>query len=222
MTPPATKTTPRSRAGAEAPAEPERAQRADARRNREAILAAARERFAELGMECQMDDIAKAAGVGVGTVYRHFPTKDELVAALVHERFAKLAERAEQALAEEDPWQAFCEFMRWSAEFQACDRSLSEYLSTEPRLGHRAAMETGLADRTAKLIAKAKRSGGMRKDAAFQDVPTLICGLGAVTGAHPESMPALNWRRFLELVLDGLRATSGSEKLPPPRGPIGD
>ena len=88
--------------------------RADARRNREAVLAAARERFGECGLDCQMDDIART-GVGVGTVYRHFPTKEDLIAALVADRFERLAERAEQALAERDPWQAFCDLIRHSA-----------------------------------------------------------------------------------------------------------
>ena len=194
--------------------------RADARRNREAILEAARERFADAGLECQIDDIAKTAGVGVGTVYRHFPAKGDLYAALIHDRFARLAERTKEALTEDDPWQAFCDLMRWSADLQAKDRALSEFLSTNPSLGQHEAVETGLADLTEKLIKNAQRSGGMRKDIVVEDVPTLICGLAAITGAHEESMPALNWDRFLEIVLDGMRAAPGTSKLPPPSGTI--
>jgi AcrR family transcriptional regulator len=193
--------------------------RADARRNRDAVLVAARERFGKFGLACQMDDIARSAGVGVGTVYRHFPTKVDLFAALVSDRFARLAERAEAALAEKDPWQAFCDLMRFSAELQVRDRALSQFLSSQPELGQHEAVESGLADLTAKLIAKAQRAGGMRKDAVVEDVPTLICGLGAVTAGAAGNMPELNWERYVEIMLDGLRAP-GVNKLPPPRALI--
>ncbi|MDQ2675627.1 MAG: TetR/AcrR family transcriptional regulator, partial [Actinomycetota bacterium] len=100
-----------------------RAQRADARRNREAIVEAARELMATDGTDAQMDDIARAAGVGVGTVYRHFPTKDDLVHALADLRFERLAEYAREALSEGDPGQAFERFLRRGAELQVKDRS---------------------------------------------------------------------------------------------------
>jgi AcrR family transcriptional regulator len=193
--------------------------RADARRNREAVLAAARERFGKCGLDCQMEDIARTAGLGVGTVYRHFPTKDDLIAALVTDRFERLAERAEEALTEEDPWQAFCDLMRYSAELQVRDRALSEFLSSQPELGQHEAVQSGLADLTAELIAKAQRAGGMREDAVIEDVPTLICGLGAVTAGAAGNMPELNWERYVEIMLDGLRAP-GVNKLPPPRALI--
>jgi AcrR family transcriptional regulator len=193
--------------------------RADARRNREAVLAAARQRFGECGLECQMEDIARTAGVGVGTVYRHFPTKDDLIAALVSDRFERLAERAEEALAQQDPWQAFCDLMRHSAALQVRDRALSEFLSSHPELGQHEAVRSGLADLTATLIAKAQRAGGMRDDAVIEDVPTLICGLGAVTAGAAGNMPELNWERYVEIMLDGLRAP-GVNKLPPPRALI--
>lgn len=194
--------------------------RADARRNRDAVLAAARERFGVCGLDCQMDDIAETAGVGVGTVYRHFPTKDDLVAALVHDHFARLAARAEAALEEAEPWQAFCEFMRWSAE-QGCEnRGLAEFLGDAPQLGEHEARETGLAAATEKLIAKAQRAGEMRRDLVLEDVPTLLCGIGAITSAHEDSIAARNWERFVELMLDGMRATPGNHKLPAPRARV--
>jgi AcrR family transcriptional regulator len=197
----------------------ERTLRADARRNREAILAAARERLAKDGLHGPIEDIARAAGVGVGTVYRHFPCKDDLVAALVKDRFERLAERAEEALAEQDPWQAFCDLMRHSAEVTVHDRALSEFLSSQPELGQGEAVRSGLADLTATLIAKAQRAGGMRPDAVVEDVPTLICALGAVTAGAAGNMPELNWERYVEIMLDGLRAP-GVNKLPPPRALI--
>src|SRR5512132_1869501 len=82
----------------------ERVLRADARRNREAVIAAAKQLFADQGLDAQMPDVAKAAKVGVGTVYRHFPTKDDLIAALVAERFERLAQKAREGLEAEDPW----------------------------------------------------------------------------------------------------------------------
>jgi AcrR family transcriptional regulator len=192
--------------------------RADARRNREAVLAAARKRFAKCGLECQMEDIARTAGVGVGTVYRHFPTKGDLIAALVADRFQRLAERAKEALAEEDSWKAFCDLMRYSAEVQVRDRALSEIISSQPQLGQHEAVASGLVDTTTELIARAQDAGEMRKDAVIEDVPTLICGLGAVT-AGAGNMPELNWDRYVEIMLDGLRAP-GVNPLPPPRARI--
>jgi AcrR family transcriptional regulator len=193
--------------------------RADARRNREAVLAAARERFGTCGLECQMEDIARTAGVGVGTVYRHFPTKNDLIAALVADRFRRLAQRADEALTEDDPWQAFCDLIRYSAELTIRDRALSEFLSSHPELGQHEAVQSGLAGLTAELIARAQRSGEMRKDAVIEDVPTLICGLGAVTAGAAGKMPELNWERYVEIMLDGLRAP-GVNELPPPRALI--
>jgi AcrR family transcriptional regulator len=193
--------------------------RADARRNRGAVLAAARDGFSAEGLDCQMEDIARSAGVGVGTVYRHFPNKDDLVAALVADRFQRLAERAEAALAEDNPWQAFCDLMRHSAELQMRDRALSEFISSKPDLGQEAAVASGLADLTEQLMIKAQQAGGMRKDAVIEDVPTLICGLCAITAGAAGSMPELNWERYVEIMLDGLRAP-GHNTLPPPRAAL--
>jgi AcrR family transcriptional regulator len=95
--------------------EMERALRADARRNHEAIVAAAKQLFADGGLDAQMPDVAKAAKVGVGTVYRHFPTKADLIAALAAERFVRLAEKAGESLEAEDPWEGLCDFIRFSA-----------------------------------------------------------------------------------------------------------
>ena len=99
-------------------------QRADARRNRERILKAAREVFAEQGMHSQIDDVAKRAKVGVGTVYRHFPTKEALLEALVRERFEEIAGYAREALEREDAWEGFCELIWRAAERNAEDLAL--------------------------------------------------------------------------------------------------
>jgi AcrR family transcriptional regulator len=194
------------------------AQRADARRNRAAVLAAARERLAKDGLDGPIEDIARTAGVGVGTVYRHFPSKADLIAALVRDRFDRLAERTAEALSEPDPWDAFCDLIRFSAELQVHDRAMSQFLAQHPELAYRDAVETGVRDMTAQLIANAQDAGGMRKDAVVEDVPTLVCGLGAVT-AGAVTMPELNWERYVEIMLDGLRAP-GVNPLPAPRASI--
>src|SRR3954470_22548945 len=109
---------------------PERAQRADARRTRQRIVSAARRCMASRGLDAQMEEIARKAGVGVGTVYRHFPTKEELVEALATERFERLRDLAFDALAEPDEWRSFENFVRASAQIQTEDRALSEVLTS--------------------------------------------------------------------------------------------
>jgi AcrR family transcriptional regulator len=194
-----------------------RKQRSDAVRNRKAVIAAARQEFARHGLECGMDEIAKAAGVGVGTVYRHFPTKQDLVDALIADHFQILAERWEAAYDQPDAWEAFCAQIRWTAELGASDQGLGEVLGHRPEVGQEAAVETGLVEKTTKLIRKAQRQGTMRKDARVEDVPTIVCGLGGATCAPRESFPGANWERLVEIILDGLRAQPGQNKLPPPR-----
>src|SRR5438876_12296106 len=100
------------------PQAPDRAQRADARRNRKRVLEAARRCMARKGTDAQIEEIARLAGVGVGTVYRHFPTKDDLIEALALARFERLAELAREALEEDDAWLAFGAVLRASARPQ--------------------------------------------------------------------------------------------------------
>src|SRR5919204_4224438 len=102
-----------------APREP----RSDARRNRKRVIKAARECMARDGLDAQIEEIARRAKVGVGTVYRHFNTKDELVEALAFERFERLRELALEALEHKDPWESFEGFMRASARIQTEDRA---------------------------------------------------------------------------------------------------
>src|SRR3954454_7032408 len=125
---------------------PERAQRADARRNRERVVEAARRCMARDGLNAGIEDIARTAGVGVGTVYRHFPNKDELVDALAEERFERLRDLANEALAMEDPWEAFETFVRASARIQTDDRALSEVLTSRPETMGRSAQKVGMLE----------------------------------------------------------------------------
>jgi AcrR family transcriptional regulator len=199
--------------------ETERHLRADAARNVERIVRAARAAFADDGPDVSLEEIARRAGVGSRTLYRHFPNKGDLVAALVADRFRRLAERAQAALGEEDPWQAFCQLIRDSAKLQMSDRALSEFISSQPELGQQAAVESGLVDTTEQLMVNAQKAGNMREDAVIEDVPTMMCGLCAITAGAAGSMPELNWERYVEIMLDGLRAP-GRNALPPPRGSL--
>src|SRR3954454_2648483 len=121
-----------------------RAMRIDARRNRGRIITAARRCMARQGLDAQMEEIAREAGVGVGTVYRHFPTKDDLVDALAAERFERLREVALEALEDSDPWRSFEGFIRKAAKIQDDDRALSELLVSRPQAMQRAAEGVGM------------------------------------------------------------------------------
>jgi AcrR family transcriptional regulator len=185
-------------------------QRADARRNRERILAAAREQFSDHGLDVPVEQIARAAGVGVGTVYRHFPAKEDLLQALADERFAWFAENARAALDDPDPWSGFCEFMRKSGRVTAEDRALSEAMDQLPDLCAAASEKTRLLELTQELIQRAQASGSMRADFTADDVPSLMRGLARATASYGHGPPAMSWERYLEIMLAGLAPGAGS------------
>lgn len=190
----------------------DRALRADARRNREAVIAAAKKLFADQGLDAQMPDVARVAKVGVGTVYRHFPTKDELIAALVADRFERLAEKGHEELRAEDAWEGLCAFIRFAAQIQADDRGLCEVIGSRPDVMDAAAREAGLPELADRLVKRAQRSGELRRDLEWQDIPMIACGLGQIT-QQTIGPAAGRWPRLLEIVLDGLRAPA-TGKLP--------
>jgi AcrR family transcriptional regulator len=174
--------------------------RADARRNRQRILRAARRVFAEQGLNSQIDDVAKRAKVGVGTVYRHFPTKEALLDAVVREHFVEIAGFARQALEREDAWDGFCELLWRAAEYNAQDLAFCESIASSDKSG--IIEEVGLLRSTAELIARAKAQGRMRLDATEDDVGIMMVGASAVMRLGSEA-----WRRYITLMLDGLRAS---------------
>jgi AcrR family transcriptional regulator len=175
--------------------------RADARRNRERILRAARTVFAETGVEAQIDDVAKRAKVGVGTVYRHFPTKEALLDALIRDRFEEIAGYAREALLEQDAWEGFCRLIWRSAERNAADRAFCEAVALRDQSA--VVEETGLLASMSELMERARASGRLRADATTDDIPIIMCGAGSVMRTIPA--PEV-WRRYVSLMLDGMRA----------------
>jgi AcrR family transcriptional regulator len=176
--------------------------RADARRNRERIVEAARKVFAKQGAGAQMDDIAHAAGVGVGTVYRHFPHKEALMGELVASKFRAFADNAERALEVDDPWEAFAGLLRTNAELCARDVGVQQALAREPAAWSHAALEfMRLHDLSSRLIRRGQEAGVMRADLVVEDIPMLMGGVSATM-----AVAQYDWRRHLEIILDGLRA----------------
>jgi AcrR family transcriptional regulator len=193
--------------------------RADARRNREAIVTAARELFAEKGMDAQMDEIARRAGVGVGTVYRHFPAKEDLLDDLIARRFQRLTERAMEAVeraSQGDAWEAFRGFIESAGRMQAGDRALSEAMASRSERMNAAAVSSGLATQVELLLEHAKRAGALREDLVVDDISAIVCSIGSVAVAAAEK-PGWRWDRVLAIWLDGVRAP-GRTELPPPAG----
>lgn len=193
---------------------PGRTLRSDARRNRDAVIAAAKRLFAEQGLEAQVPEIAKAANVGVGTVYRHFPNKDDLIAAIATERFELMAERAREDLELQDAWEGLTDLIRFATQIQADNRGLSEVMASRAELMNQAAWAVGLPDLVDELVTRAQRSGQLRRDLDWEDIPMVICGLGCVTHGGP-AVSVGRWPRLVEIILDGLRAP-GSDVLPRP------
>jgi AcrR family transcriptional regulator len=185
--------------------------RADARRNREKVMKAAREVFAEQGVEAQMDDVARKADVGVGTVYRHFPTKEALLLALSDELFETIAAHVRTLLELDDPWEAFQQALWYGAEKTTGDRAFSETMSNSAAPVHTCPGKEELREITTELMRRCQEAGKMRPDAIVDDIPLILCGIGGATHMPHPCDDA--WRRHLAIVLDGLRAEAASGPL---------
>jgi AcrR family transcriptional regulator len=186
-------------------ADPPRPLRRDAERNRQRILEAATEVFNERGLEVSLDDVARHAWVGVGTVYRRFPSKEDLVEALFVARIESVAALAEQAGQAADPWSGLVTFMTKAAEMLAGDVGLRQLLmfATYGRDGVSYARQRNLP-LVARLVKRAQDSGQLRPDLQPTDIPFIIFMLTDSTQFAREASPEI-WRRYLSLLLDGLR-----------------
>lgn len=192
--------------------------RADAARNRRLLLEAAAEEFAERGLDASVADIARRAGIGKGTVFRHFATKDDLLAAIVLDRINALSRAGEQLASAADPAAALLEFLTIAAH-QRQQRDLS-FLQEAADLSAEVTRAREQMFRTVhKLVDRAREHGALRADVTGTDVILLMCAPSYVTSYLPDAPPDL-WRRYLAIIFDGLRP-EGARPLPhpPPAAP---
>jgi AcrR family transcriptional regulator len=182
----------------------QRTLRADARRNRERIMSSGRELFARDGPEAQMDEIAARAGVGIGTVYRHFPTKEALLTAMVRDRFQEFAEIATLAEDTLDPRHALETVMRRSAEAVEGDMGFQLAMMGSNDLEWEGIEEQKavLAAVVTRIIRRAVAAGVVRDDFTSEDFGMVMCGITSTMYYQPGSA---DWRRHLAIVVDGLR-----------------
>lgn len=182
--------------------------RADARRNRARILEAARELFASEQPEVGIDEVARRAGVGIGTVYRHFPDKEALMGALVRERFQLFNERLAKVVADElaEPFDALAGTLRANAAAMAQDAATRYALMShgERVFAHAQAEGKEFLRLNGILVRRAQRDGRLRKDFGAEDVPMMMCGVCSTMDANK---PDWDWQRLLELLIAGMAAS---------------
>jgi AcrR family transcriptional regulator len=191
---------------------PERPLRRDAERNRQRILDAARIVFAQRGLCGSQDDIAREAGVGVGTVYRRFPDKEQLIDALFEEAMEEMVAIAEEAEEMRDPWDGLVHFMVRGQERQSADRGLKELCLGREHGAARVARARGrIAPIVERLLVRAQDAGAVRQDVAVTDIAVMQLAVGAITDATRDVAPDA-WRRTLTVLLDGLRPARRSTR----------
>src|SRR2546421_1643671 len=199
-----------------APASASDTRRADALRNRRALVEAARAVFGARGLEAPLDEIARTAGVGNATLYRHFPSRCALVGAVFADTLQQVAAAAREALANPEAWAGFCEYVTFLCELQAADRGLADLLTTAitgaPELEElRGRAYTDFV----RVVERAKARGGLRDDFQPEDVVLLLMANAGLVHRTAGVIP-LAWRRILSYVLDGLRQTAAT---PAPHAP---
>jgi AcrR family transcriptional regulator len=191
--------------------------RADAERNRTRLMEAAVAAFAERGYEVTVAEIAREAGVGKGTVFRRFPTKEHLIAAVVRHRLAQLVAVGEDLLGRDDPWHALREFLFACASSLSADRCLVEFAVSNGMPDEQVqAVQAQLRGLAGELVGRAQRHGVLRGDVTGDDVLLLLCGVNQAVAPLSGVVPDL-WKRYVDLVLDGLRPTAAHPlPVPPP------
>jgi AcrR family transcriptional regulator len=190
--------------------------RSDARRNHEQIVAAARSLFARLGVEASVDEITRAAGVGMGTLYRHFPTKEDLVDAVLEDAFDEYLGLARSALEEPDAWLGLSSYLERALAMHAANRGLKDVVETRTHGRERAAaVRRQLRLMLVELVERAHAQGTLRADFSVDDLPVLLWGGDGVIECGVTATPEI-WRRYLGFVLDGLRADAATPLQHPP------
>jgi AcrR family transcriptional regulator len=191
--------------------------RADAARNRLRILAAASDVFAERGLDASTAEIARRAGVGEATLFRRFPSKHDLIVAILAERIDAVIATAEECLGEPDPWDAVERFFTVLVEQQVHDQGALEAVKdecmTDPAL---AARRKRVMEVIGRLLRRAQQAGVVRDDLTAPDIALLTAAASSLSGiAFPGLRPDL-WRRYLGVILDGIRPDGATRLRPPP------
>jgi AcrR family transcriptional regulator len=190
--------------------------RSHARRNHGLLVAAAREVFAERGAEASLEEIARRAGVGVGTLYRHFATREALVEAVYERRIGELVAVAEAALAEDDGWLALLGLIERILQAQASDRLLKDVLlRSAPGAGRVERAREEMRTLFERVLERARAEGGLREDFAFPDLALLLWSFSPLIDATAEVAPSA-WRRHLHWLIEGMRATAATAQSEPP------
>ncbi len=190
--------------------------RADARRNRDRVLVAARAVFAERGIDAPMATVARRAGVGVATLYRHFPTRDALVRGAYEQQMRTCGHALTEALADPDPWRGFQRLIETVCELQRQERGFPAAFAAafpDSTVGHTSAREHAERD-LATLVRRAQASGHLRADFRPSDVTVVLLAHGGLVTASPDDGAAS--RRLVAYLLQSFRADRANEPLPPP------
>ena len=190
--------------------------RVDAERNRQRIVDAAKSLFAERGVDVSVEDIAAAAGVGIGTFYRRFPDREALIEAVFAAKLERATASARAALEIEDPWQAFRTFVMTVARMHARDRGLKDVLLSSDRGRERvAAFRTTIQPLVAQLVDGAKAVGMLREDVTLFDIAMIYQAVGAIAEFTRDVSPD-SFERTLTLLVDGLVQHQTTTPLPAP------
>lgn len=184
--------------------------RRDAVRNEALLVAAARELFAERGVDVPLEEVARRAGLGRGTLYRHFPTREALVEAIFAERIGELLALGEAALGNQDAWTAFVSFLETMLEVQSRDRVLREiFVRYPPGEGRLAEARQRIDDLFTRALARGHEQGVLRTDFGPSDLTLLLWSFAPVIDTTAETAPRV-WRRHLHWLLDGLRPAAAT------------
>jgi len=192
--------------------------RADAERNRQLLLQAAREVFADQGLDASSKEIARRAGVGIATLYRRFPTRQGLLVATFGPKLAAYTEAIDRALKDPDPWRGFCDYLTAITAMQQGDRGFRDILTQAfPDARELRAQRDHVYHGVAELIERAKATGRLREDFVPEDVPLLLMGNAGVVAATAEHAPESS-ERLVGYLLQAFASAAASE-LPPPATP---
>ena len=189
--------------------------RSDARRNRERLVASARELFATAGVDVSVEEITHHAGLGMGTLYRHFPTKDDLIDAVLEDAFAEIVRLAERAAAEEDAWVGLTGFIEQVLALHAQNHGIKDVLATRGHGALRETMRARVRPLVRAMVERAQEQGTLRADFSPEDLPLVFWTAGRVIETTGKFAPDY-WRRYLAFLLDGLRASAATPQSTPP------